>query len=273
MTDSTASVAALLPAWNSAGFIQRTLDSLSAQTWPAFQVIVSVDLCDDDTLAVCEAHAARDARFRVLRQDRRLGYVGNCNALLEAASTDYALFAFHDDTVAPTYVERLARVLEARPEVVMSFSDLLLTHLSGREQHCSLTALEGLKDRLQRGGRMLGQTRNWWVPNRGMFRLDAARAIGGLKAHAAGEFSADLPWLFHMSLLGEFARVPETLCFKNYMPGSLTRTWAFSPRQRYEVLAACLRELWNTSLTTHEKARLASNVTLWLAEHPPREGA
>ena len=31
-----------------------------------------------------------------------------------------------------------------------------------------------------------------------------------------GEYSADLPWLLHMSLLGEFVRVPEVLCYKFY---------------------------------------------------------
>ena len=71
------SVAALLPAWQAAAFIQPTLDSLSAQTYGNFQVLVSVDLCDDGTHGICAAHAARDPRFQVWRQEQRQGYVGN----------------------------------------------------------------------------------------------------------------------------------------------------------------------------------------------------
>lgn len=266
-------VAALLPAWQAAEFIQATLDSLSAQTYGNFQVIVSVDLCDDGTYEICLAHAERDPRFRVVRQRQRLGYVGNCNFLLDQAGADYALFAFHDDLLSSAYVGRLAAVLDARPEVVMSFSDLQTTDVDGKQEQWSLTALEGVSSRLQRADRMLKPVPFWWVPNRGLFRLQPARRIGGHKTHGAGEFSVDWPWLFHMSLLGEFARVPETLCFKYYKPGSLSRSWAFSPRQLYEVRAACLRELWSSTIPTEEKVKLTAPVTRWMLDNPPAEGA
>ena len=271
--DTISSVAALLPAWQSADFIQDTLDSLSAQTYGNFEVIVSVDLCDDITYDICIAHSAKDPRFNVVRQYERLGYVGNCNFLLGQAKSDYALFAFHDDILAPQYVSRLAEVLDTRPEVVMSFSDVLLTNVDGTQEHWEFTALENIKSRAHRGARMLTPVPLWWVPNRGLFRLDNVRQINGLKTHGAGEFSADWPWLFHMSLLGEFARVPETLCFKYYKPGSLSRTWDFSTQQYCEVRAACLRELWNSNISTREKAGLAGPPTAWLIKNTPPSSA
>lgn len=267
--DTLSSVAALLPAWQAAGFIQQTLDSLSAQTYDNLQVLVSVDLCEDATDEICLAHAARDPRFRVFRQQERLGYVGNCNWLLGQSTADYGLFAFHDDVLAPTCIERLAATLDARPEAVLSFSDCLLTNVDGTQEHWQFTALEGVASRAERAAKMLRPVDMWWVPNRGLFRLDEARRINGLKTHGAGEFCADWPWLFHMSLLGQFARVPETLCFKYYKKGSLSRSWAFTHEQLYEVRAACLRELWNAAIPTVEKARLAVGGTRWLAENPP----
>ncbi|HWS75639.1 MAG TPA: glycosyltransferase family A protein, partial [Quisquiliibacterium sp.] len=132
---------ALLPAWNAAQFIQPTLDCLSAQTHPGLRVIVSVDLCEDGTAEICEAHAARDARFRVVRQERRLGYVGNCNALLALADSEHALFAFHDDLLAPAYVARLSAALDASPGAVLAFSEMLLTHADGRRQRPLFTEL------------------------------------------------------------------------------------------------------------------------------------
>lgn len=271
MPDTTArsSVTALLPAWQAADFIQATLDSLSAQTWPAFQVMVSVDLCDDDTLDICRRHAAADRRFRVLAQDERLGYVGNCNALLRSADSDYVMFAFHDDVLAPTCVSRLAETLDCHSEAVMCFPDMTVTDVDGTKEHCTFTALDGERQRLHRGMTMLQLTQNWWVPNRGLFRLETARSVGGLKIHGAGEFSADLPWLFALSLAGEFVRVPETLCFKYYKPGSLSRTWAFSKHQNHEVLAACMRELWDAAIPTAEKVALAAPLLNWLVRNAP----
>jgi glycosyltransferase involved in cell wall biosynthesis len=254
-------VEALLPAWRAAEFIQATLDSLSAQTHPDFRVCVSVDLCDDDTHAICQRHAKQDGRFRVIRQRLRLGYAGNCNFLMDEARADYVLFAFHDDLLAPTYLEKLAAALDARPEAVLAYSDLEVTHLDGRREHCVYTALDGAASRMDRGYRVAMGLGHWWAPNRGLFRLAPARTIGGVKLHGAGDFSVDWPWLFRLSLLGEFVRVPETLCFKYYKPGSLSKSWVGSPHQYFEVGAAVLRELWTSELNSREKLALAIPLT------------
>ncbi|MDD4881491.1 MAG: glycosyltransferase family A protein [Gallionellaceae bacterium] len=261
---------ALLPAHQASEFIQPTLDSLSAQTFSDFTVIISVDRCDDDTHAICMKHCARDPRFRVIQQEQRLGYAGNCNFLLDQADAEYVLFAFHDDILAPSYIEKLCAVLDTRPEVVLSYSDLLLTAVDGTRQNCIYTGLDGMTDRAQRGLKMLERPDMWWVPNRGLFRLQEARRIHGIKTHDAGEFSVDWPWLFHMSLLGEFARVPEILCDKFWKPGSLSRSWAFSKKQYYEASAACLRELWNSDLSSDEKLMLAAPLTRWMVKAKAR---
>lgn len=266
------SVAALLPAYEAASYIQKTLDSLSAQRWPEFAVLISVDRSDDDTLPICQAHAARDPRFRVFHQEERLGWVRNTNFLLRQARADYAAFTFHDDLLAPDFVSKLAAVLDARPEVVLAYSDALLTKVDGSEELWVYTALEGLSERTARGMKMLKREGHWYTPGRGLFRLDRARRIGGLKRHGAGEFSADWPWLLHMSLLGEFHRVPETLCYKFRKKGSLSRSWQFSSEQWLEVSAACMREIWNANIPTGEKLALGVPLMQGLVRLSERMG-
>lgn len=251
-------VTVLVPAYQSAEYIQDTLDSISAQTHGDFDVIISVDACTDQTYEICRKHSLSDRRFRVFRQrEIRLGYVGNCNFLLNQASSEYAMLAFHDDILEPTFIEKLANVLDEKPEVVLSYSDVDFTAVDGAREHWAYTELEGIKSRIKRGWKILIRDGKWWVPNRGLFRLKSAKKVHGLKLHGAGEFSADWPWLFHLSLLGEFARVPETLCYKYRKPDSLSRSWVFSQEQWYEVLSACIRELWISELSTHEKIQLA----------------
>jgi glycosyltransferase involved in cell wall biosynthesis len=249
-------VAALVPAYNASRFIQTTLDSLSAQAWPALDILVSVDRSDDDTLAICREHAKKDARFKVFGQTERLGWINNSNFLLEQAQADYALFAFHDDQLLPGYIEKLANVLDGESDVVLAYSDLELTKLNGTRKLCTYAALDGLQDRVERASTLLAREKYWWVPVHGMFRLDRARRIGGLKHHGAGEFSADWPWMVHMSLLGAFRRVPETLCSKIFKPDSLSPNWQFSEAQWKEVSASCMREIWNSELTAQEKTAL-----------------
>ena len=223
-------VVALIPTWRASAFIAATLDALSAQSYPHLEFLVSDDASPDDTAERCERHAARDPRFRVFRQPRNLGWVGNVNALLREARGDYLLFAFQDDLPEPDYVARCVAALEANPAAVMAFSDIALVSQDRAREDKSYLALDGVTDRLERGMRVARQEGSWWIPNRGVFRTSAARSIGGLRRHLAGEFSADWPWLLHMSLLGEFVRVPERLVTKIYLPSSLSRSWSFGAR-------------------------------------------
>lgn len=254
------SVVACLPAWRAAGFIRNTLDALTAQTYPNLEVLVSVDASPDDTAEVCEAHARSDSRFRVIRQPRRLGWIGNANALLQAARGDYFFFAFHDDVVLPGYVECLVDALERRPQAVSAFTDLEVRDADGGRRTLEYTEIEALTDPVERAKRVLWMMGHWWVPHRGLFRSPAAAAIGGLKRNLAGEFSADWPWQVHMSLLGEVVRVPTVRCIKNLRPGSVATVWERTSRTRLAAALSCAGEIRRSPLTRREKLRLYLTV-------------
>ena len=63
-----------IPAYNAAAFIGRTIGCAQAQTYPHFRMLISVDRSDDDTAAICRAHAAADRRIEVFEQSDRLGW-------------------------------------------------------------------------------------------------------------------------------------------------------------------------------------------------------
>jgi hypothetical protein len=142
------------------------------------------------------------------------------NLLLDAAQGDYCFFAFHDDPLQPTYVARLVEALQARPSAVLAFSDM--RSFDRVDSYCEL---EGVSDRLERARRLIRRRGRWWIPNRGLFRLQPARRIGGLRRHLAGEYQADHPWLLRLALLGEFTRVPEPLSRKSYPPDAVSAKW------------------------------------------------
>ncbi len=249
-------VVALVPAFKAAAFIDATLDALAAQTCAGLEFLISDDASPDETASICERRAAEDPRFRVIRQPRNLGWTGNVNALLAEAKADYLLFAFQDDLPEPTYIEKCVAALEADASAVMAFSDIRLIRQDGSVEERSYKRLDGVKDRIERARRIARHEGAWWIPNRGVFRASAAREIGGLRRHAAGEFSADWPWLLEMSLLGSFVRIPERLVTKIYLPTSLSRTWRFGARQWAAVAVSARKAIARRGLPLRDRVRL-----------------
>ena len=257
MTREHARVVACMPAWNAEPFVRKTLEALAAQTYPALEVLVSDDASDDATAAICERFAASDRRFRVLRQPQRRGWIGNTNVLLDAAGGSLCFFAFHDDPPEPTYVARLVEALERHPGAVLAFSDVL-----SRDGVARYVELDGISDRLERARRLLRMQGHWWIPNRGLFRLEAARRVGGMRRHLAGEYKADWPWLLHLSLLGEFIRVPEPLIRKVWRDESLSAGWNRRLRvwPAAAVMLACAREVRRARPPFSEEIRMHSEL-------------
>lgn len=253
---ATARVMALVPTWNAEEFVERTLVSLAAQTYPNLRILISDDASTDDTVGVCKKFTEQDERFVLIQQPKNLGWLGNTNALLQAAEADYLLFAFHDDVLLPDYISRCVTALEANKGAIVAFSDMVTFYQDGDEIEGRCTAIDGLKSRVERARRMLRRVDHWWAPNRGVFRAEAADLIGGMKRNLAGEFTADLPWLVHMMLLGEAIRIPEVLVEKYYKEHSVSRGWNYSPRHRLAVLLACGREIHNAKLKLKETLRL-----------------
>lgn len=242
-----------MPTWNAAAFVHDTLTSLAAQTYPNLEILISDDASSDGTPAICERIVAADSHFRLVRQQRRLGWVGNVNVLLKHARGDYCFFAFHDDPIEPPYVARLVDALERFPRAVLAFSDVY-----SRDRIDRYRELEGITDRLERARRIIRKQGAWWVPNRGLFRMEAARRIGGMRRHLAGEYKADWPWLLHLALLGEFVRVPEPLIRKVWRPESLAAGWQreFTGWQATAVVLACAREVRRASPPASEQIRM-----------------
>ncbi|WP_353813260.1 glycosyltransferase family 2 protein [Agromyces sp. SYSU T00266] len=250
-------VTALVPTYNGASFIERTLDSLAAQTWPNLEILIGDDRSTDDTLEVVRRFAERHPHTRIVERDRNLGWLRNSNDLMERAAGELQFFAFHDDVVAPTYVERLVGALAAADDAVLAFSDMRVHELDGHVELHVFDELDGLRTPVERGRVMVRRPGFWWVPNRGLFRTTAFREVGGIHPNEQGEYSADWTWLLGLSLVGGFVRVPEVLCTKYYTSGSLSKTWPHDLDQVAALRRSGVAEIRRSSLPAGRKAVLA----------------
>ena len=97
-------ISVLLPAYNAAATLPAALDSLLAQTFGDFEIVVVDDGSIDETGAILHTYAARDARVRSIRQ-AHAGVVGAAQAGLLACRGALVARMDADDLAVP---ERLA---------------------------------------------------------------------------------------------------------------------------------------------------------------------
>lgn len=96
----------VIPAYNCAGTIGATLDSLLAQTFFDFEALVINDGSTDRTSELLAAYAARDARVHVITVENA-GPARARNRGIEAAAGEYLCFLDSDDLLLPDAYERL----------------------------------------------------------------------------------------------------------------------------------------------------------------------
>jgi len=220
-------VTVCIATFNSERVISRTLDSVLAQTYSDFRCVVSDDASTDRTVDICRDYSRIDGRLALYRHAHRVGWVKNVNRSLGyAADTRYMMILPHDDTIAPTYLEKLVGALEISPGAAVAFSDMEVVPVNGGS--VKVLAYDSLCDvpRLQdRASILLRGTGSWGVVYRGVFRTEVYRYTGGLREHMRGEFLADYHWILKLALHGQFLRIPETLYTKYKTVGSITTTW------------------------------------------------
>jgi glycosyltransferase involved in cell wall biosynthesis len=253
VTNPRPRVVACMPVWNAEHFIELTLDSLATQTYPNLHILISDDASTDATRAICQRFAERHGNCEYHRQPNNLGWLENVNALFKLAQGDYLFFAFHDDPLEPRYVERLVDALQHNPAAILAYTDI---HVGDRQ--LSYTEVADVSDRFERARRIIHKTGHWWIPNRGLFRAQAVELTGGMRRHLGGEYSADWPWLLHLSLLGEFVRVAEPLVTKVFRDNGVSTQWNrnLSRLKSTAVIFACARVIRCTRLPFREEVRL-----------------
>ncbi len=103
-------VSICIPSYRGATTIGAAIDSVLAQRFQDFELIVVDDASPDDTAAVVAAR--RDPRLRLLRNERNLGPQGNWNRCLAVARGEYFKLLPHDDLLHPDCLQRQVAVLD-----------------------------------------------------------------------------------------------------------------------------------------------------------------
>lgn len=93
-----------LPVYNGENYLEKALDSLLAQSFEDFELIIADNASTDSTMDICESYAGKDRRIRYFRNDANIGAAANYNRVFELSSGEYFKWAAHDDICDPGYL-------------------------------------------------------------------------------------------------------------------------------------------------------------------------
>ena len=115
-----------MPVYNGAKWLDEALESLLAQTYGDFDIVISDNASTDETEQVVNGFAARDDRIRYIRQPKNIGVFRNYDAVFEACRTPYFKWASGNDICMPTMLERCISALELRSDAVLAYPTTVL---------------------------------------------------------------------------------------------------------------------------------------------------
>lgn len=99
-------VSIIIPVYNAEKFLHRCVDSLLAQTFSDFELILVDDGSPDGSGAICDAYAAKDSRVQVIHQENQGQSVAK-NRAMEQMRGQWVMFADSDDWMHPQSLEYL----------------------------------------------------------------------------------------------------------------------------------------------------------------------
>ena len=117
-------VTVVVPAYNRVRYIERTVESVLRQTYPAVQLVVVDDGSTDGTRELLELYADRGQLTLLSHPNHEnRGQSASINLGLEHATGDYLCILDSDDMFVPTKLEVQVRFLEAHPDIGLVYSN------------------------------------------------------------------------------------------------------------------------------------------------------
>jgi glycosyltransferase involved in cell wall biosynthesis len=213
----TVAVSVMMPVYNTRAYVAEAVESVVAQTFEDFELLIVDDGSTDGSTEVLRRLADGDPRIRLVVRENR-GVTRTAAEMVEAARGEFLARMDSDDIALPRRLERQVAFLRAHPEVVAAGSWVQWIDAEGdplREFHAAETHEE-----IDRA--LLTERTNAICQPASMVRADAMRRVGGYRPEFVVSEDYDL-WL-RLAEVGRLANIPEVLLKYRYRPTSLARS-------------------------------------------------
>ncbi len=229
-----------MPVFNGEAFVAESLESILAQTFTDYELLISDNASTDCTPDICREYASRDSRIRYLRNDVNIGPNRNFNLLVQKARGRYFKLATADDHCAPDFLARCVEVLDHEPEVILCYARTGLIDAEGRllgdyDDNLDLRSASAVE-------RFLGAVQQVRLVNvlQGVIRHDELRKTGLL----APRPDSDVLLVAELALRGRFHELPDRLFLRRLHPAAASAIKTPEERAAFvDPLAKSIRPL------------------------------
>lgn len=208
-----------IPVFNGEAWIADAIDSILAQTYQNFELIISDNASSDSTVEICRRYVSADSRVRLLTNARNIGANRNYLAVLSAATAPLFKWASCNDICAPTFIERCVTALVADPSAVLACPRAWVFENSADAAQPYEDDLELLSN--SPAERFIAVLNSMALNNatNGVIRRDALTRVRQLGTYGR----ADIVLMAELALIGKFILVDERLFYRRMSAESATR--------------------------------------------------
>jgi glycosyltransferase involved in cell wall biosynthesis len=121
-------VSLCIPNYNNERYLDVCIRSTLSQTWPNVEVVLVDDCSTDGSFSLARKY---EDRIRLFRNEKNLGQPANTNRCVELARGEFVAIVHGDDYLLPTFVERLAPLLQQYERTALAVGERYETDETG----------------------------------------------------------------------------------------------------------------------------------------------
>jgi glycosyltransferase involved in cell wall biosynthesis len=199
-----------IPTYNRASLLKDALESVLAQTYSKFRLVIGDNASTDETPEVVASYS--DARIDYIRGERNIGMIGNFNRLIQLADTEFLMLLPDDDLLYPDYLRSVVDVLQRHQTVGLVHTAFDEIDADSRVQRYGVSMLKTARPLTVETGPHFLERSMISLPlcfSTATYRTCAIRKAGSMIA--GEELFADVPLVLCMALNWDIAYIDRPL--------------------------------------------------------------
>ncbi|MGB4268685.1 MAG: glycosyltransferase [Spirochaetota bacterium] len=202
-----------MPVYNGHRFIREALDSVLAQTFTDYELIISDNASDDDTQLICNEYCKKYSRIKYVRHKKNLGPYWNFNFVTQNAKGKFITLLAHDDILEPMFLEKTVKYMLQEPSAVLVASDFQIIDQNGTELGVEkLTKIRGDIDWEKRFVEFFKYPiSNVFFCIYGLMKTEICKSVYQSAPEPKIATGSELPILARFAIAGEIVAIPIVL--------------------------------------------------------------
>ncbi len=202
-----------MPVFNGEKYIREAIDSVMAQTFTEFELIISDNGSTDKTEKICREYAKNDLRIRYIRQPKNRGINFNSNFVLQKARGLYFTWLAHDDILEKQFLKETDSYLSLHNDCFIVTGDFESIDEFGKKIRTE--KLISIRDNIKWEYRCREffkyPIENVYFCIYGLLRTEKAKIIVRNTPHPKMLTGSELPFLARFAAAGQIVSIPMVL--------------------------------------------------------------